>query len=329
MLFARSRLIVLLNELYYGGTDTMEISYPPLDLLYSVRLGDRCMLSVQTKGDYEQARTDASNKLGELRDEIPNYNNYVDNLTASGILHPKNDDEVEKEINEKCRRDIFRGDKMLFIGFDTNILMYRLNRRIMDLYGDKGGLCLSYLLSRELARIWDRKYKFEKVQSPPSQMAFMKNFPNQPIPAARLARLASVEYRFIRNNPRTREIMTGDGADLEIIDSYKKFERDNDVDVVLVSSDMNFEGMARNAHMNVIPVKKASEAPQKVEINWEQAAELIYTSAVIYGYISLNGSDVYGIWTGKNDDDWNAENLKINIEDDIFKKIRRDIEILG
>ncbi len=329
LLITRQRLIVLLNELHYSGVKAIEVSYPPIDLLYSISLGERCGLSILSKTEYDKKRIDVAGTIGEYGNEIPNYNNYIDLLTASGILPPKNAEEIEKEINEKCRRDIFKGDKMLFIGFDTNILMHRLNRMILDIYGNKGGLCLSYLLSRELARKWDRKYKYEKLQELPSLMAFMKNFPNQPMLSARQARLGSVEYRFIRNNPHTREIMSGDGADLEIVDSYKKFERDNDVDVVLVSADMNFAGMARDAHMNVISVKKQTNTPERMEIDWGQAAELIYASAVIYGYVSLNGIDIYGIWTGKADDDWNAENLSISVNGELARKLKRDMEILG
>ncbi len=326
---ARQRLIVLLNELHYGGAKVIEVSYPPLDLIYSIALGEKCRLSILSRAEYDEKRIEAVKTMGELGKEIPNYNKFIDTLTASGTLLPKNSDEIETLINEKCKRDIFKGDKMLFIGFDTNILMYRLNRMILDIYGNRGGICISYILSRELARKWDTKYDFEKLQDAPLQMSFMKNFPNQPVLSARERRLGSVEYRFIRNNPHTREIMTeGGGADIEIIDSYKKFERDNDVEVLLVSADMNFAGVARNAHMNVIPVKKRTDAPQEMEISWEQAAELIYTSAVIYGYVSMNGIEIYGIWTGKADDDWNAENLYIGMEGGLAKKVKRDIQIL-
>ncbi|KCZ73384.1 hypothetical protein ANME2D_00450 [Candidatus Methanoperedens nitroreducens] len=328
MLLPRQRLMVLLNEVYYSGGNIIEVSYPPLDLLYSITLGERCRLSILNKTEYNEKRIDTIKTIGESGKEIPNFNSYIDTITASGILPPKNAKEIETAINEKCMRDIFKGDKMLFIGFDTNILMLRQNRMIIDIYRNRGGICLSYLLSRELARKWDRKYRFEDLQNLHPQMAFMENFPNQPVLSARAARLGSVEYRLIRNNPHTREIMTGDGADLEIVSSYKKFERDNDVDVVLVSGDMNFAGMARDAHMNVIQVKKQTDASQRIEIDWEQAAELIYTSAITYGYVSLNGMDIYGIWTGKTDDDWNAENLSITLEGELARKIKRDMEIL-
>ncbi len=328
MLISRQRLMVLLNELYYSRGSTIEISYPSIDLIYSITVGERCDLIILNKTEYDRRRIDAIGAIEEFRNEIPNYNNYIDTLTSSGILPPKNAKEIEAEIREKCKRDIFKGDKMLFIGFDTNILMYRLNRMILDLYGNKGGICLSYLLSRELARKWDRKYTFEKLQDLPQQIAFMKNFPNQPLLSARQARLGSVEYRLIRNNPHTREIMAGDGADQQIVDSYKKFEKDNDVDVVLVSGDMNFAGMVRDAHMNVIQVKKQNDAPERIGIGWEHAVELIYTSAILYGYILMNGIDIYGIWTGKTDDDWNAENLSITLEGELARKIKRDMEIL-
>jgi len=328
MIIPLKRLMVILNELYYGGAKALEVSYPPIDLIYSISLGEKCKLSIPSRKEYDARRIEAIKITGEFGNEIPNYNNFTDILTASGILAPKNIDEINTQINEKCRRDIYKGDKMLFIGFDTNILMYRLNRIIREIYRNRGGLCLSYLVSRELARKWDRKYDYQKLQNVPPRMSFMKSFPNQPVLSVRQSRLGSVEYRFIRSDPHTREIMTGDGADLEIIDSYKKFERDNDVDVVLVSSDMNFAGMARDAHMNVIPVKKQVDAPQNMEIDWEQAALLIYSSAVIYGYISLNGIDIYGIWTGKEDDDWNIENLKINVDGALAGKLQRDLAIL-
>jgi hypothetical protein len=91
---------------------------------------------------------------------------------------------------------------------------------------------------------------------------------------------------------------------------------------------MNFTGMVRNAAMNLIPVIRQTYSPQVIEINWEQAVELIYVSAIIYGYITLNGMDVYGIWRGKIDDDWNAEYLNINAEVEVGIKIMRDLNIL-
>lgn len=332
MNLSRQRLMVLLNELYYSKINKIEINYPPLGFIFSIDIGEKCKISIIDPKEYDYKRNDLIKKLRKFEEEIPNFENLINILTISGILHPQNINDMRKQIDDKCKRDLYQGDKMLFIGFDTNILMFRTNRIIQDLYKGRGGICLVDLLSKELELIWDKKYKGRNLQNLPQELCFLQLFTNQPVPKARQARLASVEYRFIKNNPNTRQIVTdylaGEGSDPKIIASYKKFEKENDVEMVLFSGDMNVTGMVRNASMNLIPVIRKTYSPQLIEINWEQAVELIYVSAIIYGYITLNGMDVYGIWKGKNDDDWNEENLSINTEGEIGIKIIRDLNIL-
>lgn len=332
MIIPRQKLMVLLNELYYSKVNKIEICYPPLGFLYSLDIGEKCKFSIIDQKEYDDKRNDLIKKLRKFEEEIPNFENLINILTISGILYLQNIEDIRKQIDDKCERDLYQGDKMLFIGFDTNILMFRTNRIIQDLYKGRGGICLVDLISKELELIWDKKYKGKNLQNLPQELYFLQLFANQPVPKARQARLASVEYRFIKNNPNTRQIVTdflaGEGSDPKIIASYKKFEKDNDVDVVLFSGDMNFTGMVRNASMNLIPVIRQTYSPQVIEINWEQAVELIYVSAIIYGCITLNGMDVYGIWRGKTDDDWNAENLSINADGELGRKIIRDLNIL-
>jgi hypothetical protein len=173
-----------------------------------VDIGGKCKISLIDQKEYNAKRNDLIKKLRKFEEEIPYFENLINILTISGILPLQNIDDISKQIDDKCERDLYQGDKMLFIGFDTNILMFRTNRIIPDLYKGRGGICLVDLLSKELELIWDKKYVGRNLQNLPQELYFLQPFANQPVPKARQARLASVEYRFIKNNPNTRQIVT-------------------------------------------------------------------------------------------------------------------------
>lgn len=40
---------------------------------------------------------------------------------------------------------------------------------------------------------------------------------------------------------------------------------------------------------------------------------MIYTTAVVFGFVSVRGVTVYGIWRGKSPEDWNRERVKLRL----------------
>jgi len=66
----------------------------------------------------------------------------------------------------------------------------------------------------------------------------------------------------------------------------------------------------------------------KVKTSWESACDLIYTMAVIFGFINISGLHVFGIWKGKNPNDWNKERTLIEGKDRMIEKIEKDLCIL-
>ncbi|MBU4076104.1 MAG: hypothetical protein KKI06_05280 [Euryarchaeota archaeon] len=319
MLLSRERLLVLLNALYYCGTENIELSYPPVDMIFYIDLKKKEARAISSK-EYGKKLSEFKEKLGKDVDpvcisELPNSNALKDCLYISGVLKPKNISEIETELIQLAKKDPMKGDRLLLIGFDTNALRRRVNIYIQKILIEnrlKARFCHSSLIFDELFRQYDKKLPYEWY--PPEALSFMKNFSNQSIRDARLARLGAVEYKKLKD-VHSQEVKgddSKDNPDLKIVKSYESLKTENDL--LLISGDKNFHDIAQAKGMKIIEVKEPHEVPSSIPISWEGACDLIFVAAVCFGMINVNGVKVYGVWGGKDVNNWNKEELKIEIE---------------
>ncbi|MFU8768082.1 MAG: hypothetical protein ACNA7I_10565, partial [Candidatus Methanoperedens sp.] len=168
MLISREGLVVLLNAMYYGGARTIEISYPPVDMVFSINLMDK-KLNTIGRSEYDKKlkffkQTVCNGVDPFYLSEVPKSSCIMDCLFISGVLEPRDIPDIEKDLSRQADRDMMKGERPLFIGFDTNALRRRVNthiRRIVNVRGLKARFCLSTLVFDELFRQYDKKLPYE------------------------------------------------------------------------------------------------------------------------------------------------------------------------
>ncbi|MBE0522696.1 MAG: hypothetical protein IBX39_10590 [Candidatus Methanoperedenaceae archaeon] len=253
----------------------------------------------------------------------------MDCLFISGVLEPRDVPDIEKDLSRQADRDMMKGERPLFIGFDTNALRRRVNthvQRIVNERGLKARFCLSTLVFDELFRQYDKKLPYE--WEPPEQLCFMENFSNQLQRDARMARLGAVEYRKLKGLQYTYEVKgddTRDNPDLKIVRSYDTLKAENDI--LLISGDKNFSDLANAKNMRVIDVKQPHNVPVELPISWEGACDLIYIAAVVFGMVDVNGVKVEGVWRGKDESNWNYEQVNLKCDGELKNKLVKFMRI--
>ncbi|MDW7725984.1 MAG: hypothetical protein SCH70_02545 [Candidatus Methanoperedens sp.] len=333
MLISREGLVVLLNAMYYGGARTIEVSYPPVDMVFSINLMDK-KLNTIGRSEYDKKVTFFKKTVCNGVDpfylsEVPKSSCIMDCLFISGVLEPRYIPDIEKDLSRQADRDMMKGERPLFIGFDTNALRRRVNthiRRIVNERGLKARFCLSTLVFDELFRQYDKKLPYE--WEPPEQLCFMENFSNQLQRDARMARLGAVEYRKLKELKYTYEVKgdeTKDNPDLKIVRSYDTLKAENDI--LLISGDKNFRDLANAKNMRVIDVKEPHNVPVELPISWEGACDLIYIAAVVFGMVDVNGAKVEGVWRGKDESNWNYEQVNLKCDGELKNKLDKFMRI--
>jgi hypothetical protein len=326
---SREQLMIFLNTLYYEGAESVEVAYPPVDLVYTIDLKQQ-LLHVIDRKEYGRRRSEFISQIGEeYHGEIPTANAIKQCLYLAGVLPPRNLSDIEETLRSEARRDLICGERPLLVGFDTNALWDRVNRhiqRIVEEHRLTAGFCISSLLDKELYNRYDRK--LEPRGELPEPLGFMENFANQPVYSARAPRLGAVEYYRLKGFPHTIELRgeLGGNADVKIIESYESLQ--TNYDLVIVSADNNFRGLAQSRGMKTLHPLPPHDAPETLPINWEGACELIYVAAVLFGYINVNGNTVEGVWRGKTPEEWNLEQLTLHPEKRTALTLEKHLRII-
>ncbi|MFU8768047.1 MAG: hypothetical protein ACNA7I_10375, partial [Candidatus Methanoperedens sp.] len=157
----------------------------------------------------------------------------------------------------------------------------------------------------------------------------MENFSNQLQRDARMARLGAVEYRKLKELQYTYEVKGDDtmkdNPDLKIVRSYDTLKAENDI--LLISGDKNFSDLANAKNMRVIDVKQPHNVPVELPISWEGACDLIYIAAVVFGMVDVNGVKVEGVWRGKDESNWNYEQVNVKCDGELKNKLDKFMRI--
>ncbi|MBC7086202.1 MAG: hypothetical protein H5T43_07555 [Methanomethylovorans sp.] len=340
MIVPKEYLVAFFNS-WKRISQTMDVVYPPVGKLFTISIGETCTIFPISSEDYREKRDKflLSNNNDKILDgEIPTADDLRTCFFASFILGLENYGEIKGLLQEAAKRNPLKGEKLFFIGYDTNALRFRLNSVVEGIFSElcgnnasKIGYCLSEVVKSELRPQWDRKYDQSKISSliSSSRLNFFKRFLNQPPKAARMARLGAVEYKHLMSQINCREVSGHGRGDDVIIKSYEFFRDKNNVDICLISSDNNFTAMAHEEKIQAICVKQPTSYGKSIDCNWNQLVDLVYITAIVFGYMILGEVSVYGIWTGKVEDDWDKYRLSIDILDDNLKKdLFRDMRIL-
>lgn len=142
-----------------------------------------------------------------------------------------------------------------------------------------------------------------------------------------MARLGAVQYKHIMTQLNCQEVLGRGYGDNAIIKSYKFFCDKNNIDMCLISADNNFTAMAHEEKIQAVYVKQPLSYGMHIDCTWNQVVDLVYITSIVFGYLSVEEIDIYGIWKGKTQDDWDKYKLSIDInnkchKDDFFRDIR-------
>jgi hypothetical protein len=341
MIIPKKHLYVVLNELSNIPGRT-QVIYPLIGKLFSVDFGDKCELEIVPEHEFQKLRNGFlryENKDSIPYREIPSDTNLRTCLYASSILKSESYAELEEIIAEGVSRELLKGKKPLFIGYDTNALSNRINVTVENIISYKNrrnrpqiGYCLSGAVREELYTILDHKYKQNEIeQLKLAGMNFAWNFLNQPPKDARMAYLGAVEFKQIISNPNCELVEAEGKGDPVIINSYKKYEKNHDVELILVTGDHNFNSRAQSNRLRTLFMKTpmALQSSNLINCTYKNLIELLFCTAIIFGHIIMGDVEVNGVWKGKSSEDWDEQRLKVEIESSQIKnRLLKDLRVI-
>lgn len=319
----KSDLTILLNALYDTGTKDVYVEHPSDELEEIVRfeMGDANKSTVRftkREDDYEDAREEISVTHGETAyEDLPEPSEYARIFVGSDVLELGNQRDLEEFLESEGRANINHGHEPRFVGFDTNLYPWRVDTSLgMNPDPDDvdeppliNGFALAEGVRKEMN--WDYKYGSGNVHD--LTEAFGSEFErslNQPGGAQRQGRLGVVQYSNLKSHSYGEELPSTAG-DEDIVDAYAKYDNNTGKRPVLLSNDREF---VQRAHYNTLPAARVEfddELPRKTTASWSEIERTIYLLSIVFGVVHLPKVTVYGVWTGKREDEWNREVLDV------------------
>lgn len=326
MKIQRDEMMVLLNNLHEED--------PSFEIKTKLKIdeGDVPLAWIDLKEDYAEVRIISESEYDELAFEheeiLPNSSDYVTSLVSAGVLKLKTWDEQYNKIAKEFRRSIYERQRPLYVSFDTNCFINRISYHLEQHVG-RGAFVIADGVRKELFREVAGKYREFELRALVHKDKRFKNFLNQPKVRERIKKIGKAEYDRFKRSVILEEIPSETG-DNEIAEALGDFARARNCDIWLITFDKTMYEIS--AGFGIKPI--LFEFPRvyegtKVKTSWESACDLIYTMAVIFGFINISGLHVFGIWKGKNPNDWNEESVLISPgRSDVAKSIERDLNIL-
>jgi len=257
-----------------------------------------------------------------LGKECPEYGDVMLIWKAAGMVLPENWLEIESELLKETSRDLLRGDRRLFLFFDTCCLRERLNEHIMDFLvvnKRKANYLITTGVRHELNKAYngnafcdladiDLKYKKSAVDIATPLSPSFANFLNQARLDARRRRIGIIEYKKLLREAYASEIESGYG-DKYLIKKMESFSSEHNIDLLAFTQDGNFAEICRIRKIKAVQARQGKEA--KHNLKWEDLRDLVFFSAIIFGFVSMGAYTFYGIWRGKLEQHWNNEEILV------------------
>ena len=334
---------LLLNILYdKEETNFTLYSYLLGRDLFEISFDDKSFLKISIlKNEYNNI----INNFTNLENIIPPYKTIRDILIGSGILKVNNWTEIIKKFEDIKKADPLKGDRLTFIGFDTNCFMNRIYSILLNHFNKdikKFGFVLSNLIIQEL-KFFNKisKSMIDRLNEQVKNKAeIFQEFWNQDTLNSRKRHIGRIEFNKIRKNSFTLfdsqiEKDDNEDMDLQIINNLKKQTHNKGYDLLLLSFDRQFYEHSRNPGIisYYLDVPTLDNLELKYEVSWEQLYDLIYLTSIYYGAIRLKASKsfkIFGIWRGKNTTEWDNECVKLEVESEKFSRmIKQQLNILN
>ncbi len=310
----KEELMALITYIY-DKTDEILIESPFTPTLADIKFGKEIKLKFFLE-DYER-----SVESGEEKKFLPSRDELTYLFSLAGIFKIKNIQDMYTQIDEFNRRDVFRGQRIGLISFDTNAFPLNVPKLVYEYMTSKRlrniGIFIPKPVIIELERQWiESRYKISK-KSKIKDQKFLKTFLNQLHPNARTFKLCSIYAQKLANQFQVyaSSSSVSETGDINII---KDIEKNHQYDHLLITEDSNMEGLAYQHRIQVIKIdgnrgKNLKKLRTRtLEISWEVLRDFIYVLSIYMGKIKISNFEVSGLWNGKEEKDWKNEIVKIS-----------------
>jgi len=332
--FPRQHMMALLNELYYANQRDLKVK----ELLggrelFTITLGEECTVRVNwSTWDGAPAHC-----------EVPATEDLREALRASGVVRPKEWDELVTIIKDMAKRDL-RTDPPVYICFDTNCMSRRLYDSILPVVEKtekKGSRSLGFILSKAVRK---ELFKFEKKYRDMDLVELKRlgvpewlanDLHNQLNLVGRKTRLGFEEYGQVKS--RAEEVSSEEDGDIGILSSLDRFREsrpERQPDLLVISSDNDVCARAEAPGVKPFHVDyRGQDRSSSFTCDWESAAQLLYVASVIFARISVRAGgtvEIAGVWRGKGLNEWKAEKVRLTIHgDELGASLEQTLAILG
>jgi len=333
---------MLLNAFYLNGSASFEVHSPHLACrLFSIKLEENKpgarVTHILDRELYNTAYEETTKGDQFLLEEIPNFSYYRFIFLSSGMILPRNWEKLSAGIIDELKRDPLKGQRAIFLSFDTNALITRYYHLISKSVRNNAARC-GYVISSgvidELTKL-DNKYSGNDLsilnKSLRSHEAW-DGFLNQQKLISRKFKIGFTEFKLLTSREYFEKAEGGTG-DNSIISSLEEFSRNKKVDVMVFSEDSDFiEKATAKQQLMGERLDAPGDLPESAAGEWEDICELLYAASIVYGNLQIKGAvkaKISGIWTGKKGESWNEEAVMVRTENkDVADFLERNMGIL-
>jgi len=336
---SRRELQILSNCFQDSDTRYLQVHYPFFDLrLFTLDVKKPELKSIVKYEDFDRARLERKPLDRSLNsDEVPLYSDLKNCMLSSGFLRFKNHGEVASRLvrmREEAMDPNLRS-KPFFVAVDTNVLYHRFLSRHLPITDEQSGKTVNardfrYVLS-EIVRIEidsriTHKYsggEIRKLQELFAHKELLDEFKNASGRRGRMAKLALNEMDYLMSDLRALRIkgtpIKGKELnDIEIAQSYKRWAREGDFDVLLITADEDMISHARTSELMTLQLEMPFDMPEHGRLHPWAISDLLYDLAITFGAVSIDntGTTIMGEWGGKSSTDYSREHIKVMLEDE-------------
>ena len=331
-ILSKNRMMILFNRLIEAGYDkNLRIAAPLLAgtslFKFHLKANNVRASDFISSEEYGKIYSEIINNLtGNVKREIPSFDNIRSTLYQSGILRPSGLEQLEEMLSSLRNQDVIRGGNVYYVALDTNMLRDRFYSVYLANIPPHPNLdfVLCETVRSELKNRYDKITRglfsdpyFEEAGIP------VRCFMNQNSLQDRMRYIGFLEYNRMRSATSCEEIdadsrRSGRLNDQIILESYSDFV-DVGRKVIFISRDNEAVRMMTGED-NVIPIllEQRARVRSDFEVTWAQFFDLIYLLGVLFGKISLMVGGVEtaafdGVWRQKDVEEWEEDLIRLVI----------------
>lgn len=326
----------LVTNLLYERGGIISIKYPPIgEIARFLHKRDNVKVELIPQHQYDEARDSVCSKEPACKHEIPRYDQIIEAFYSAGIPPLSG---VKDLLSQNIEgRDVLKGHKPLWIGYDTCVLRRRFYSNIYEILSRRNGNAsighaIAEGVNEELLVAMNNKNSQRDVSNLERIFPEARIFLNKATLDARLHRIGLAEIDLMKAHEVVRRLPSEKG-DLEIIKGYKELEKSQNAELILFSSDNNFietaADMSLKSHYVTYHPHRVEEYLKENELSLDLLNNLLYHLALVCGYIRLPGITVASIWPNKTVNDWKAGSVQVGVSGSLEEDFVRTHGILS